>query len=342
MGDPAEFDDGARARHGAAQPLRQAAHQVQVGRVPAAAAGRHEDARLLDLLPKFRRRELLHHLGADRRFRQVDRKVLDGERSALVRLGRAENVRPHGGALGPGIGGDNARHDVAAEGRPCLNELALLVDGKPRAVGGEAQAQPGRHPGGKVAAVGGGTEKQHRRLLLGHHRRQGRRETIGGIAAEEFVAATDHPVCPLVAEPFQSGQAVVAQNHRKQGLPQTFGQPAAVGEQLVDDFAWNQLLLTVLALDPDENPLVASEFLRRSLAALDGKGGLRADAHAGPAQGAALVHRDLLRAGRNRAEGARFLTEAAEIADVMNYFQHVSTQLRACELIHTLPPSGMP
>ena len=104
------------------------------------------------------------------------------------------------------------------------------------------------------------------------------------------MAAADHPVRPLVAEPFQSGQAVVAQHHRQQGLPQTLGQPAAVGEKLVYHPPRDQPAFFCLALGPDENPLVASEFLRRSLSALDGKGGLRADAHAGPAQGAALVH----------------------------------------------------
>ncbi len=246
----------------------------------------------------------------------------------LVRRVRAENVRPHAGALGPGKGGDDARHDVAAEGRPGLNELSLLVDGKPRAVGGEAQAQPRRHPGGEVASGGGGAEKQYRGLLLGHHGRQHRRETIGGITAEEFMAAADHPVRPLVAEPFQAGQAVVAQGHRHQGLAQMIGQPAAVGEKLVHHPARDPPAFFCLALGPDENPHEFGKLFGRGLAAFDGKGGLGADAHAGPAQRAALVHRDLLPAGRNSAEGAGFLTQAAEIADVMYYFQHVSAQVR--------------
>ncbi len=247
------------------------------------------------------------------------------DRSALVRRVRFENVRPHRGALGPGVGGDDARHDVAAEGRPGLNELALLVDGEPRAVGGEAQAQPRRHPRGKVAAVGGGTEKQHRRLLLGHHGRQRRRETIGGIAAEEFVAAADHPVRPLVAEPFQPGQAVVAQHHRQQGLPQPLGQPAAVGEKLVNhpprDRAGRLLPRTRPRRKPPGSGRVPpAEAWRRSMERADCGQTLTQAPHRVQRSSTVTVS---LPVG-NRAEGARFFAQAAEIADVMIDFQHVS------------------
>jgi hypothetical protein len=79
------------------------------------------------------------------------------------------------GHLGIGAGGDDGGHDVPPEGRPGLEQKALVgVDGKGRAVRGEAGFQSRRHLGDEGPAQVGGPGQDDFGLILPGDFRQGR------------------------------------------------------------------------------------------------------------------------------------------------------------------------
>ncbi len=89
-------------------------------------------------------------------------------------FGQGHHVRPHRGHLGPAVIAQDGRHDVASEGGAGLQEIALAIDGEPRAIRGQPGGDHRSHRARQIPAEAGGAHEDDFRLVLidqvAHHR----------------------------------------------------------------------------------------------------------------------------------------------------------------------------